>query len=40
MTQERLQEMRDVLFGVAAQLRQKLYPTPAPLEHRTPIAAE
>jgi DNA-binding IclR family transcriptional regulator len=40
MTQERLQEIRDVLFGVAAQLRQKLYPTPAPFEHRTPIAAE
>ena len=40
MTQERLQEIRDVLFGVAVQLRQKLYPTPAPLAHRTPIAAE
>ena len=40
MTQARLQEVRDVLFGVAVQLRQKLYPTPAPLAHRTPIAAE
>lgn len=40
MTPERQLEIRDVLFGVAAQLRQKLYPTPAPLEHRTPVAAE
>lgn len=40
MTPERQMEIRDVLFGVAAQLRQKLYPTPAPLEHRTPVAAE
>jgi len=40
MTQARLQEVRDVLFGVAVQLRQKLYPTPAPLAHRAPIAAE
>lgn len=40
MTPERQLEVRDVLFGIATQLRQKLYPTPAPLEHRAPIAAE
>jgi IclR family acetate operon transcriptional repressor len=40
MTPERQLEIRDVLFGVAAQLRMKLYPTPAPLEHRAPVAAE
>ena len=40
MTPARQLEVRDTLFGVAAQLRQKLYPTPAPLVHRTPMAAE
>ena len=40
MTPERQAEVRDVLLGVAAQLRQKLYPSPAPLQHRTPVAAE
>ena len=40
MAEQRLQEIRDVLFGVAAQLRQKLYPSPAPFEQRAAIAAE
>jgi DNA-binding IclR family transcriptional regulator len=40
MTPERQLEIRDVLFGVAAQLRLKLYPTPAPLERCAPVAAE
>lgn len=40
MTQERQLEIRDVMFAVAAQLHQKLYPAPAPLEHRASIAAE
>jgi DNA-binding IclR family transcriptional regulator len=33
-------EIRDVLFEIAAQLRQKLYPSPAAFEQRAPIAAE
>lgn len=40
MTQERQLEIRDALFGVAAQLRDKLYPLPAILEQRTAVAAE
>jgi len=40
MTPERQLEIRDVLLDIAAQLRRKLYPTPTPLEHRVPIAAE
>ena len=40
MTPERQLVVRDALFAVAARLRQKLYPIPAPLEHRASIAAE
>jgi len=40
MTSERQLEIRDVLFSVAASLRQKLYPSPTGLEHRTMVAAE
>jgi DNA-binding IclR family transcriptional regulator len=40
MTQERQVEIRDALFDAAAALRHKLYPTPAPIPLRRPIAAE
>jgi DNA-binding IclR family transcriptional regulator len=40
MTSERQPEIRDALFDAAAALRQKLYPAPAPLQYRRPIAAE
>jgi DNA-binding IclR family transcriptional regulator len=40
MTPERLLEIRDVLCDAAAALRRKLYPTPAPIQLRRPIAAE
>jgi DNA-binding IclR family transcriptional regulator len=40
MSVQRQLEIRDVLFDVAAQLRKKLYPSPAPFELRTPVAAE
>ena len=39
MAPERQMEIRDVLFGVAAQLGRKLYPSQPP-EHRAPVAAE
>jgi DNA-binding IclR family transcriptional regulator len=40
MTLERQLEVRDALFGAAATLRQKLYPTISALHRRRPVAAE
>ena len=40
MTPERQLEVRDVLFGIAAGLRQKLYPSPARAEQHQQVAAE
>jgi DNA-binding IclR family transcriptional regulator len=40
MTAERQLEIRDALFAAAAALRHKLYPTPAPIQLRRPVAAE
>jgi DNA-binding IclR family transcriptional regulator len=40
MTLEWQMEVRDVLFNIASCLRQKLYPSPAPLEHHARVAAE
>ncbi len=40
MTAERQLEIRDVLFGIASSLRQKLYPSPAAPERHTQVAAE
>jgi DNA-binding IclR family transcriptional regulator len=40
MTPERQLEIRNALFAAAAALRQKLYPAPAPILLRRPIAAE
>ena len=40
MTAQRQLEIRDVLFGIASSLRQKLYPSPAPPAQPTPVAAE
>ena len=40
MTPQRLLEIRDALCDAAAALRRKLYPAPAPIQLRRPIAAE
>ena len=40
MTAERQLEVRDVLFGIASNLRQKLYPSPAAPAQHTQVAAE
>lgn len=40
MAEERQAEVRNALFGAAAALRQKLYPVPAPIQYRRPVAAE
>jgi DNA-binding IclR family transcriptional regulator len=40
MTGERQIEVRDTLFQAAHDLRQKLYPTPASIQSRRPVAAE
>jgi DNA-binding IclR family transcriptional regulator len=40
MTPEWQMEVRNVLFNIASSLRQKLYPSPATLEHHARVAAE
>jgi len=40
MTPQRQIEIRHALFDAAAALRRKLYPVPAPLQQRRPVAAE
>ena len=40
MTPERLADVRNALLDAAASLRQKLYPVPAVIQYRRPIAAE
>ena len=40
MTPKRQLEIREALFQAATALRHKLYPTPAPIQLRRPVAAE